>query len=150
MTDPRIEAAARELCERQGYPSGGSELAASCGFSENWEAFSDDAQAALEAADAAAWRLISEYNPRMGQVYCGHSGRKWLRHGRMLPGYSTRWYYSGTNERSQWAQQEGDEPTHWQPLPTPPNATPQAALDTITIPEVRNDRPIPGKDVTDG
>lgn len=31
---------------------------------------------------------------------------------------------------------------HWQPLPTSPNATPQAAPDTITIPEVRNDQPI--------
>ncbi|MFT9360112.1 hypothetical protein [Acetobacter okinawensis] len=32
--------------------------------------------------------------------------------------------------------------SHWQPLPTPPNATPQATHNTITIPEVRNDRPI--------
>lgn len=60
MTDPRIEAAARALCERQGYPSGGTELATSCGFEENWEAFSDDAQAALEAADAAAWMPMSD------------------------------------------------------------------------------------------
>lgn len=75
---------------------------------------------ALAAADAAAWRPIAEYSPSMGQVYCGHSEKKWLRHGRMIPGHGTRWYYSGTNERSQWAQQEGDEPTHFRPLPAPP------------------------------
>lgn len=30
------------------------------------------------------------------------------------------WYYSGTNERSQWSQVRGDEPTHWMPLPKAP------------------------------
>jgi hypothetical protein len=31
-----------------------------------------------------------------------------------------KWYYSGTNERSQYAQVEGDEPTHWMEMPEIP------------------------------
>jgi hypothetical protein len=52
-------------------------------------------------------------------VLCGHSEKRWIRMGRYY-GELKRWYYSGTNERSQWAQVEGDAPTHWMPLPAPP------------------------------
>ncbi len=117
VTDPRIEAAAWMMGSVSDLAPGG-----------DWERltpyqkthFRRLAKAVLDAADAAAWRPIAEYSPSMGQVYCGHSEKKWLRHGRMIPGHGTRWYYSGTNERSQWAQQEGDEPTHFRPLPALP------------------------------
>ena len=48
-----------------------------------------------------------------------HAEKRWVRMGRYY-GEIGRWYYSGTNERSQWAQVEGDAPTHWMPLPSPP------------------------------
>lgn len=53
------------------------------------------------------------------QMLLCHSKKKWVRMGRFY-GEAGVWYYSGTNERSQWAQVEGDEPTHWMPLPEPP------------------------------
>ncbi len=49
----------------------------------------------------------------------GHSEKKWIRFGRYYVQEGC-WYYSGTNERSQYAQTRGDEPTHWMPLPEPP------------------------------
>lgn len=63
------------------------------------------------------WRPI-ETAPATGFVICGHRGKKWIRFGIRHHG---RWYYSGTNERSQYGQVIGDEPTHWQPLPPPPS-----------------------------
>lgn len=120
MTSPRIEAAARALCNQNGHDPDGQDSYVQSGMDANWCAFKGAAKAALAAADAAAWRPIEEYSLNMGQVYCGHSEKKWLRHGRMIPGHGSRWYYSGTNERSQWAQQEGDKPTHFRPLPAPP------------------------------
>lgn len=53
------------------------------------------------------------------QMLLCHSEKGWIRMGRFY-GEIGRWYYSGTNERSQWAQVEGDEPTHWMPLPKLP------------------------------
>lgn len=52
-------------------------------------------------------------------VLCAHSEKRWRRFGRYYPTLK-RWYYSGTDERSQWAQVEGDEPTHWQHIPELP------------------------------
>lgn len=52
-------------------------------------------------------------------VLCCHKENKWIRFGRWYPEMK-RWYYSGTNERSQWAQVEGDAPTHWQKIPELP------------------------------
>lgn len=57
--------------------------------------------------------------PYSPHVLCGHDTKKWIRMGR-FDLYLKRWYYSGTNERSQWAQVEGDEPTHWQHMPSFP------------------------------
>ena len=74
------------------------------------------------------WQDISTapHSKELGriQMLCAHAERGWIRMGRFYPEMN-RWYYSGTNERSQWSQVEGDEPTHWMPLPAPP-----AAMDT--------------------
>jgi hypothetical protein len=61
------------------------------------------------------WALVN-------QVLCANADKKWLRFGKFYPEVR-RWYYSGTSERSQWAQVEGDAPTHWMPLPKPPPST---------------------------
>ena len=53
------------------------------------------------------------------QLLLAHEDKKWIRMGRYYPEVR-KWYYSGTNERSQWAQVEGDAPTHWMLLPKPP------------------------------
>lgn len=49
----------------------------------------------------------------------GHNTKKWIRFGKWYV-QEGKWYYSGTSERSQWAQVSGDEPTHWMPMPEPP------------------------------
>ena len=54
------------------------------------------------------------------QVLCCHKEQKWIRFGRYFP-QQKEWYYSGTNERSQYAQVKGDEPTHWMRIPKLPN-----------------------------
>jgi hypothetical protein len=78
------------------------------------------------ALEEGGWRPIETYHAadkfvKVQHILCGHSEGKWIRMGRYYPEMK-RWYYSGTNERSQWAQVEGDEPTHWMPLPKPPEA----------------------------
>lgn len=65
------------------------------------------------------WLPISEYK-KPEEVICCHKEKRWIRFGRQLSGHGMRWYYSGTNERSQYAQVEGDEPTHFQPIPKLP------------------------------
>lgn len=52
-------------------------------------------------------------------VLCCHKEHGWIRMGRWYPEVG-KWYYSGTNERSQWSQVEGDAPTHFMPLPRLP------------------------------
>lgn len=64
------------------------------------------------------WQPI-ETAPSGVFVLCAHAGKKWLRFGNYYDDVG-RWYYSGTNERSQWSQVEGDVPTHWMHLPEPP------------------------------
>lgn len=72
------------------------------------------------------WRPI-ETAPRTSRgpfgpnLICAHSEKRWIRFGR-YDQMGRRWLYSGTSERSQWAQVEGDAPTHWMPLPEPPGA----------------------------
>jgi hypothetical protein len=76
--------------------------------------------AALRKAEADEWRPISEVGTREHeQLILGHAKKKWVRFGRKFPGIAD-WYYSGTNERSQYAQMPGDAPTHFMPIPPPP------------------------------
>lgn len=56
------------------------------------------------------------------QVLCCHAVKRWTRFGRYY-GEMKRWYYSGTSERSQWAEVAGDDPTHWMPFPALPTPT---------------------------
>lgn len=47
--------------------------------------------------------------------------QKWIRFGKWYP-QQKEWYYSGTNERSQWSQVKGDlPPTHWMEIPKVPD-----------------------------
>lgn len=52
-------------------------------------------------------------------VLCCHSEKRWVRMGKWYA-EQKQWYYSGTSERSQWAEQPGDAPTHWMPIPVIP------------------------------
>jgi hypothetical protein len=81
----------------------------------------------LDKAEAG-WRPIETHatdaikGPYSPHVLCAHAEKQWQRFGRYDLTLK-RWYYSGTSERSQWAQVEGDAPTHWMPfldLPPPP------------------------------
>lgn len=56
------------------------------------------------------------------QLILGHEVHKWVRFGRYYT-FGNVWYYSGTSERSQYSMVEGDAPTHWMPMPTPPSGT---------------------------
>ena len=64
------------------------------------------------------WQPIATCDPYQ-QMILGHDEKKWIRFGHKFHGHND-WYYSGTNERSQYAQVKGDEPTHWMNLPAPP------------------------------
>ena len=67
------------------------------------------------------WQPIETYpydHPYKHYLLCNKE-RKWIRFGRYYP-QQKEWYYSGTNERSQWAQVIGDEPTHWREIPELP------------------------------
>ena len=68
------------------------------------------------------WQPIETAPRDYQQMFLAHAGKRWVRMGRQLPGHGGRWYYSGTSERSQWGQVEGDAPTHWAPItfPAPP------------------------------
>ena len=76
--------------------------------------------------DANGWKAIEsapkEVWAKSQMVICAHDTKRWIRFGRYY-GELKRWYYSGTNERSQWAETPGDAPTHFQhmlALPIPP------------------------------
>ena len=70
---------------------------------------------------AMQWRPIEEApSTGMGpQMILGHAEKKWIRFGWYYAA-CRKWYYSGTSERTQYAQVEGDAPTHFMPLPPPP------------------------------
>lgn len=77
------------------------------------------------AVDNAGWRPIETARKdalrfTSATMLLAHSEKKWIRFGQFYVQEGV-WYYSGTNERSQWAQVRGDEPTHWQPLPSAPS-----------------------------
>jgi len=67
------------------------------------------------------WRPIAELRREYWRRdwLLAHDTKRWIRFGRFFPEQG-EWYYSGTNERSQWAQTRGDEPTHYQPMPALP------------------------------
>lgn len=70
---------------------------------------------------AMQWRPIEEA-PSKGMrphMILGHAEKKWIRFGWYYAA-CRKWYYSGTSERTQYAQVEGDAPTHFMPLPPPP------------------------------
>lgn len=96
-------------------------------YMEDFRRFDKRARAAITAYQAEAWQPIETHKtdaikgPYSPHVLCAHSEHGWRRFGRYDLTLK-RWYYSGTDERSQWAQVEGDEPTHWQHIPTLPPA----------------------------
>ena len=57
--------------------------------------------------------------PKDIHILCCHSEKKWIRFGVYISSHGN-WYYSGTNERSQFSQTLGDEPTHWMEIPKLP------------------------------
>jgi len=67
------------------------------------------------------WNPI-ETAPKDTYKVCGptlilsHKDKKWIRFGKWYV-QEKCWYYSGTNERSQYAQVKGDSPTHWMAMP---------------------------------
>lgn len=69
------------------------------------------------------WRPIAELDPiekaKGIHFILGHDEHGWIRFGRFYQ-HQGEWYYSGTNERSQYAQAKGDEPTHFMPMPKRP------------------------------
>ncbi|MGF1275491.1 hypothetical protein [Acetobacter pasteurianus] len=62
MTDARIEAVARALCDAQGWCPDGNEITPRNfpSMDKNWKVYEEEVQIAVSAADAAAWRPISE------------------------------------------------------------------------------------------
>ena len=65
------------------------------------------------------WQPIETYPGSSRQYLLCNIDKKWIRFGRQyFP--QKEWYYSGTNERSQWAQVKGDAPTHWMEIPELP------------------------------
>ncbi|MFT9441072.1 MAG: hypothetical protein ABF593_04835 [Acetobacter papayae] len=145
MTDPRIEAAARALF--------GDRVDASSGTREY---LFEEVSKALAAADAAAWRPMSEapkdrtpiIAKTRSDVFPESSNRSgWngrhavIQHGGILDdGFDMGWSvaapvgYGGMPDG--WF-------LGWQPISDFPEKEPLSAPETITIPEVRNDRPIP-------
>lgn len=80
------------------------------------------ARALAEAAPG--WTPLAEYKlpdafASAPHMWCYHAEKKWMRMG-VYYGELGRWYYSGTNELSQWSAQPGDDPTHVMPLPAAP------------------------------
>lgn len=66
------------------------------------------------------WQPI-ETAPRAKHVLVAHAGQRWIRLGWHFPGLN-RWYYSGSSERNERAEaDDNDKPTHWMPLPEPPD-----------------------------
>ena len=70
------------------------------------------------------WRPIDTYPSgtkwaHAHHVLCCHATEKWVRFGKYYSEIK-QWYYSGTNERSQYSSTVGGTPTHWQPIPELP------------------------------
>lgn len=140
MTDPRIEAAARAMCE----------YAHQCeGEPVQWNEIKEASKAtarrfaliALEAADAAAWRPTRTPPDAGIYVHIASSAETGSEQAIALWDYDIGCWRNpdmGMRYASAYFSQ-------WQPLLNPPNATQQTASESITITEVRNDRPIEAK-----
>ena len=77
---------------------------------------------AAAALKAQEWQPIETL--KVGQqALLGNAERKWIRFGRVFPELPRRWYYSTSTEASQFAGKADDDPTHWRPLPDPPEDT---------------------------
>lgn len=80
---------------------------------------------AARAYEKAAWRHAENTPvdpPGLSEtVLCHNATHKWVRFGRYYEQLG-RWYYSGTNERSQYSEtpDNGSKPTHYRPLPIGP------------------------------
>lgn len=89
------------------------------------EQFIDFSYAMVGLADSnliGPWMPIdiapeSDYNELGKTCLLCSTKNGWIRFGRK---YMGKWYYSGTNERSQYSMVEGDEPTHWTMIPKLP------------------------------
>lgn len=68
------------------------------------------------------WQPIATA-PKDKHLLLCHETDRWLRFGKFYSNVG-RWYYSGTNERSQYGQVEGDAPTHWTDMPDLPPRPP--------------------------
>lgn len=126
MTDPRIEAAARALCEAAGYGPDGDYITP-INYPEmdvNWKVYKEDALIALSAADAAACvRVVPMPIPADRMEMAKNTLLCW-KNGTLTDEDAIGMIVCGVAQ-------------------TP-------APETITIPEVRNDRPIPVKGGVDG
>lgn len=84
------------------------------------------------AQSQQGWRPISEapltgvgpFSPWM-ILTNNEPGQGWIRMGHYMA-TAGLWYYSGTNERSQYNQIQGGAPTHFMPLPAPPQPAVEA------------------------
>lgn len=126
MADPRVEAAARALCELAGYRPDGDEVTPRNypAMDVNWKVYEDDALVAIEAADAAACaRVVPMPIPADRMETAKNTLRCW-KNGALTDEDAIGMIVCGVAQTS----------------------TPE----TITIPEVSNDRPIPGKGGVDG
>lgn len=112
-TDPRVEAAAQALCDAAGYnPSGDSITPVNNPEMDvNWKVYAPDAEIALKAADEAAWRPIE------GVKDCPLAA--------LIEQGSDEGPYIGSCRDSVWCDGfDMVEPTHYMPLPPPPETTP--------------------------
>ena len=113
---------------------------------ETMEYYYGDARIALAAADAAAWRPTSTPPDAGILVHIASSAETGSEQAIALWDYDIGCWRNpdmGMRYAPAYFPQ-------WKPLLNPPNATQKTAPDTITIPEVRNDPPTPGKEGADG
>lgn len=124
-SDEEIEAAARAIAnkvhESGDYGMTGEDAYASCPTE-----FIDSARAALDAADAVAWRPIETALKDGENVLLWDEGYKKITIGywnddRYAAKPKPYWSYSGFHDV---ARARSNPPKWWQPLPAPPEAAP--------------------------
>ncbi|MGG6429485.1 hypothetical protein ACQ5TV_05825 [Acetobacter ghanensis] len=142
MTDPRIEAAVDAAWSHTAQFAGG-ETFDQYNKRKPYEggAFRKSIVSALAAAEAMAWRHVN--SPPQATEWVNIVSQQ----GGEVNYAAAQWDYT---KHCWWNPELGlrYSPvyfTHWMPLPALPNTEASPAPETITIPEVRNDRPIPVK-----